>query len=164
MSIIGSTSDMLRTNIKPFDPFKPAADPLNFVRNLERFSYGYYRDEKIVKFQFNDQNWRNQSWVQIRTKFLSKFSEQKLHTGSDDLFQQNYEDNPSQFIDSLAKAYNDIVGGGDLLTQVISVGFRKLRPYLAQHFTVDCPENFVKFSLRLKLTNILNSEVPSTSN
>ena len=168
MSIIGSISDMLRTNIKPFDPSEPAADPLNFVRNFERFSDGYHWDEKNVKFQFgnhlvgsankwfNDQNWKNQSWIQIRTRFLSKFSEQKLHTGLDDLFQLNYEDNPSEFIDSLAKAYNDIVGGGELLTQVISVGFRKLPSYLAQHFAVDCPENFETFGLRLKkLTNVL---------
>ena len=182
MHVLGAIKGMLRTDLSPFDPSKQGADPLNFIRNFERFAEAYKWSDQDLKFQFgnhladkankwfNDQNWRNQNWVQIRTKFLNRFSSQKVCTGLDDLFQLNYEDNPVQFVEALAKAHNDVITGGDFMTQVISVGFRKLPPYLAQHFAVDCPANFDAFNTRLqKLTSILKprpkkAEVPSVSN
>lgn len=76
--------------------------------------------EKTAAERFNDQNLRNQSWLQIRTKFLNRFSTQKVCTGLDDLFQLNYADNPTQFMEALARAHNKILSGGGFMSQVIS--------------------------------------------
>ena len=172
-SLLGEIKGMLRIDLEPFDPAKPTADPLNFIRNFERHVEAHKWTDQDTRFQFgnhlagsankwfNDQNWRNQDWMQIRTKFLSRFSSQEETTGLDVLFQLNYENDPVKFVESLHEAYTNINNAGDLLSQVISVGFRKLPPYLAQHFAVDPPANFDVFNKRLKkLTTILKPRPP----
>ena len=95
VSLLGEIKGMLRIDLEPFDPAKPTADPLNFIRNFERHVEAHKWTDQDTRFQFgnhlagsankwfNDQNWRNQDWMQIRTKFLSRFSSQEVTTGLD---------------------------------------------------------------------------------
>ena len=93
--LLSEIKGMLRIDLEPFVPSKPSTDPLNFIRNFERHVEAHKWNYQDTRYQFgnhlvgqankwfNDQNWRNQDWVQIRTKFLSRFSSQRVSTGLD---------------------------------------------------------------------------------